>query len=68
MSLSYAIIFKVGGKTGNKVTEVRSNIHTINVVICINPPAITEPSDKRNYIQYATTNNNEFIVPDFEGG
>lgn len=31
-------------------------------------PLITEPTDKSNYTQNATSTSNQFIIPDFEGG
>ena len=68
MLISYQITFNIGGTTGNKVAEVQSNIHKIEINGC-NSAGITEPTDKSAYTQnVAIGSNNDFIIPDFVGG
>jgi len=65
--MKYIIYFKVGGKTGNKVSLVTSGLNLVRINSCDSDP-ISEPSDKSTYTQYVTTSDNKFTVPAYIGG
>ena len=65
--MTYRIFFKIGGLTGNKVSNIGSIGFLVEITSC-DSPSISEPSDKSTYTQYVTTSDNKFTVPAYVGG
>ena len=63
----YKIYFKIGGLTGNKVSDIESYANVVKISSC-DSPSISEPSEKSTYTQYVTTSDNKFTVPAYVGG